>query len=103
MQEPVYEVVWPKSRRGLQGRRAAARLDGLAGRRVGFVWDYMFRGDEIFPLLEEGLGRQFPGVSFVSYDTFGSTHGDREREVLAEMPDKLRQLGVDAVISGMGC
>ena len=34
---------------------------------------------------------------------FGNTHGSDEREVLEALPDKLRELGVDAVISGMGC
>jgi hypothetical protein len=39
----------------------------------------------------------------VRYDTFGSTHGRDEQRVLAELPAKLRELGVDAVISGMAC
>jgi hypothetical protein len=37
------------------------------------------------------------------YDTFGSTHGRDEQRVLAELPSKLKALGVDAVISGMAC
>ncbi|MBI2200179.1 MAG: hypothetical protein HYU42_16530, partial [Candidatus Rokubacteria bacterium] len=46
---------------------------------------------------------RFPGVRFVRYDVFGSTHGADEHRVLAELPDKLRRHGVDAIISGMAC
>jgi len=53
--EPIYEVVWPRSPRGVQARRTAARLQGINGRhpmegkRIAFLWDYLFRGDELFP------------------------------------------------------
>ena len=46
--EQTYDVVWPRSPRGVQRRRRAARLDSLAGKRVAFLWDYLFRGDELF-------------------------------------------------------
>jgi len=49
------------------------------------------------------LARRFPGVRFVRYDAFGSTHGRDEQRVLAELPAKLKALEVDAVISGMAC
>jgi hypothetical protein len=39
----------------------------------------------------------------VRYDTFGSTHGRDEQRVLAELPARLKELRVDAVISGMAC
>ena len=42
-------------------------------------------------------------IGFVDYDAFGNTHGGDEREVLAQLPGKLRQHKVDVVISGMGC
>ena len=99
----TYAVVWPRAEKTVEPKPLAPRLGDLAGKKIAFVWDYMFRGDEIFPLLQEGLSQRYPRVSFVSYDEFGSTHGDRERQVLAEMPAKLKALGVDAVISGMGC
>ena len=60
-------------------------------------------GDEIFPILEEELARRFPGVRFVRYDTFGSTHGRNEQQVLADLPGMLDRHAVDAVISGMAC
>lgn len=99
----VCRVVWPRGRKIGEVRDLAPRLAGLDGKTIGELWDDLFRGDEIFPLLEAELGRRFPGVRFVRYDAFGSTHGADEQRVLAELPDKLRRYDVDAVISGMGC
>lgn len=99
----TYAALWPRAEKTIEPQPLANRLDTLNGKKVAFVWDYMFRGDEIFPLLQAELTKQFPSVTFVSYEEFGSTHGESERQVLAELPDKLKKLGVDAVISGMGC
>jgi hypothetical protein len=99
----TYAVVWPRSPMSVEKKALAPRLASLEGRTVAFLWDYMFRGDEIWPTLKEALASRFPGVKFVDHDAFGSTHGEDEQRVLAEMPAKLRALGVDAVVSGMGC
>lgn len=96
-----YEVLWPRSPRQVKGRTFAPRPGSLAGKTVAQLWDYLFRGDEVFALLEEGLRQRFPGIRFVSWREFGNTHGDNEREVLAALPARLRELGVDAVICGM--
>ena len=73
----------------------------LDGRTVAQLWDFLFRGDEVFALLEEGLRERFPNVRFVSWREFGNTHGTNEREVVQALPARLRERGVDAVISGM--
>jgi hypothetical protein len=101
--EAKYEVVWPRGRRAVPVKPAAKRPPSLHGKKVAFLWDYLFRGDEIFPMIEAELGSRFSGMSFVRYDVFGSTHGAEERRILADLPRKLRELGVDAVVSGMGC
>ncbi len=98
-----YAVVWPRGKKTAEMRPTAQRLETLQGKTIGQLWDRVFRGDEIFPALEEGLAQRYPGVTFVNYDVFGSTHGADERQVLAELPAKLETLGVDAVISGMAC
>lgn len=98
-----YDCVWPRAPRVAQHRTLAARPDSLAGATVAFVWDDLFRGDEIFPMLERELSARFPAMRFVGYQTFGSTHGDDEHRVLAALPALLREHRVDAVISGMGC
>jgi len=75
----------------------------LEGKTVAFVWDYIFRGDEIFPILREALSAAYPGISFVDYDTFGNTMGADENAVRAALPRKLAAEGVDVAISGVGC
>ena len=67
------------------------------------IWDYLFKGDQVFELLEAGLKARYPGVKFVSWREFGSTHGGEEKAALAALPARFKELGVDAVISGMAC
>lgn len=100
--EPTYSVVWPKSPLGVQAQRHAPRLGDLRGARVAFIWEYMFRGDELFPELERHL-RDVHGCEVVGYEVFGNTHGPDEAEVLADLPQKLRDWRVDAAVSGVGC
>lgn len=101
--EPRYEVVWPKSPRGVQPRRAADRLNTLDGKRIGFVWDYLFRGEEIFPVLERALTERYPGLTVVGYDTFGNIHGPDEHALVEALPGTLDEHGIDAVVVGNGC
>ena len=101
--EASYEVYWPRGERTLDVQAIAPRLESLSGKTIAFLWDYMFRGDEIFAILQKQLQGRFPGMRFIGQDEFGSTHGEDERKVLAELPQKLKLLKVDAVISGMGC
>jgi len=96
-------VVWPRAPRTAKLTRLAERHDSLRGKTIAQLWDYIFRGDEIFPILEAELARRFPDTRFVSYKVFGSTHGAGEREVLAKLPAMLKEHSTDAVISGMGC
>ena len=101
--EPQYTVVWPKSPMGVQSRRAADRLADLAGARIGFLWDYLFRGDELFPVLDRELRRRYPGIEIVGYEVFGNTHGPDEVERIAALPEALAERRIDAVVSGMVC
>ncbi len=98
-----YAVVWPRGEKAAALQPLAPRLDGLEGKRIAFLWDYLFRGDEIFPMLADGLAGRYPGVDFIGYEVFGSTHGDEEREIVAALPARLKELGADAIVSGMGC
>ena len=101
--EQQYEAYWPRSPRIVQSKALARRLDTLNGKTVAQLWDFLFLGDEVFALLEEGLRQRYPDVRFVSWREFGNTHGAEEHEVVASLPRRLKEMGVDAVISGMGC
>ncbi len=101
--EPVYEVVWPSSPCGVQRRSPAPRLATLDGATVAFLWDDLFRGDELFPVLADELRRQFTNVGIIDYPVIGNIHGADEAEVVRGLPRRLHDLGVDAVVCGMGC
>jgi len=108
MNDPVendgyYEVFWPRSPRQFGKGRLAPRLTTLAGKTIAQFWDFVFSGDKVFAALEEELGRRYPGVRFISWREFGNTHGQDERRIIDELPRRLKELGVDAAISGMGC
>jgi len=98
-----YEALWPRSPRQTKLKSLAKRLDTLEGKKVAQLWDFVFRGDEVFAALEEGLKDRYPNIEWVSYKEFGSTHGSDEREVVASLARKFKELEVDAMISGMGC
>lgn len=100
---PTYDVVWPRSPVGVQSRTPAPRLASLTGRRIAFVWDYMFRGEEIFPIVERELRREFADVEIVGYDAVGNIHGADEKARVAQLPHVLANHRVDAVICGNGC
>lgn len=101
--EPQFDVVWPKSPRGVQPRPPATRLASLDGARIGFVWDFMFRGEEIFPVIADALTTRFPGATIVGYDTFGNIHGPDEAALVEAMPGTLDEHSIDAVVVGNGC
>jgi len=98
-----YEVVWPCGERRQALRPLAKRLDTLNGKTIAQLWDFLFAGDEVFTAIEETVREQYPGVKFVSWREFGSTHAVNEKELLASLPQRFKDLGVDAAISSMAC
>ena len=105
MGKSEYEVVWPRGRRTMETMTFASRLDNLEGKTICELWNWAFRGNQIFPAIEKELTERYPGIKFVSYEVFGATYGAgaNEAKVLAVLPDKLRQNKCDAVISATGC
>ena len=97
-----FEALWPGGVNAVPAIPPAARPADLNGKRIGFLWDYVFRGDEIFPVLENALTETYDGVEIVGYDAFGSTFAGDEHETLAALPQRLKDLGIDAVVSGVG-
>ncbi len=103
MKNPGYEVVWPRGNRTVGATPLARRLDTLKGKTIGFLWNYAFRGDQMFQVIEREFAKRYPNSKFVSYDEFGHIHGAGEAEVVAALPQKLKQNKCDAVICGVGC
>jgi hypothetical protein len=100
--EPVYDVVWPLAPSAAPSGVLAARSPQLDGKTVGELWDYLFKGEEIFPLIRRALAARYPGIRFVEYERLGSTHGRDEAELARTLPEALRKHGCDAVISAVG-
>lgn len=96
-------ALWPGGALAVPQVPAATRPESLSGKTVAFVWDHMFRGEEIFPVLQDELSARYPGVRFVGYEAFGSTFGGDEHAVLQALPQRLAEHKVDAAISGVGC
>ena len=86
-----FAVLWPGGISGVEPIDPAPRPDGLSGKTIAFVWDYMFRGEEIFPVVQDAIAAEFDGVKFVGHDAFGSTFGGDEHEVLRTLPEKTRR------------
>ena len=60
--EPKYDVLWPLSRRAVRETKAAKRLPDLNGKVVAELWDVIFRGETIYPLVREYIRKRFPDV-----------------------------------------
>ena len=95
-------VLWPLSRRTAKRAAKAPRVADLNGKTVIELWDVIFRGETIYPLVREHIRKRFPDVRFVGYEEFGNFHGALEAKVSAEIPGKLKAHGADAVIVGIG-
>ena len=98
----IYEVVWPRGKKAGEGIACAERLKTLQGKTIGELSNTIFRSNEIFPIIEREISRRYADIDFVSFDVFGAGHG-KEAEVVAKLPDMLRESKCDAVISGVGC
>jgi hypothetical protein len=100
--EPHYAVLSPLSRKNAGTTAAAPRLADLNDKTVCEIWDGIFRGETIYPLVREHIRGKFPRVRFVDPSAFGNFYGARDREILSALPEKLKAHGVDAAIVGIG-
>ncbi|WP_202237249.1 UGSC family (seleno)protein [Actinacidiphila reveromycinica] len=103
MNEPVYEVTWPLASSTVKEIEAKPRISDLSKATIGHLSHYGFRHNEMRPIVEEVLSERYPGITFVGPDEFGNIHGPRHgKDTLPVLPDKLKEYGVDAVITGVG-
>ena len=102
--EPRFEVVWPLGKTGGTPIEGNPRPAELHGKRIAFVWDHVFKGDEMFDIFSQVARERFENVSFVPHDQFGNVHGSvaEEHDAVAALPDRLDALEVDAVVVGVG-
>ena len=94
-----WDVVWPLGKRRVEDIQ---RNEVTEARTVGFIWDYLMRGDEMWDVLKAELQQHDPTLKLVDWDVFGNVHGHNEAEALAELPDRIRAAELDSVIVGTG-
>ena len=99
MTEPRYSVVRPIGR--WAGQPVPLRAAN-GPRRIGFVWDHVFRGDEMFSIVADEFEAQGSHLTFVGHQAFGDIHGRDGARVVASLPARLRAEEVDTVIVGVG-
>ena len=76
----------------------------LNDRTVAHVWDFAFKGDEMFSFVSDELRRRFPRVRLIDHEVFGDNYRAADPEAADKaLARKLRDMGVDCVISSMGC
>ena len=104
MNEPGYAVVWPRGPCVKQEIHLAKRLDTLDGKNVGFVWNGVFFGDEMFHVIEKALTVLYHQIKLTKLEEFNITQGEGDfAKVIATSADKLERYNFDAVIFGVGC
>ena len=96
-----YDVLWPRGRRAIENHPLAGRPDTLKDQTIGELWDGLFRGDEIFPILRENLSQRYPGLKFVPWKDF-PRDGDHGFPDWSAHPELLSEKGCDMVIVGTG-
>jgi hypothetical protein len=101
--EEKYRVVYPLGVQATSEKNVAASLPDLNGKTIAELWNYAFRGDETFPIIEKKIREKYPDVRFVSYEEFGNFHDpSQEGKIMGELPSRLKKFKCDAVIAGNG-
>lgn len=104
MSDSDFQVVWPLGRQaGVAGDDAGAAgvAPPLEHATVAMLWNYTRKGDRMFAIAKEVLGRQYPGMRFVDPGAFGDIHGADEPAVVAALPGKLAGHQVDYALVGV--
>jgi hypothetical protein len=100
--EPIYKVFSPEGGETIIEVVPTAPVGALNRAVIGQVWDYMFRGDEIFQTIRDALEERAPGVRFVGHTVFGNIHGPEQDALTAAIPNRVREHGCTAVVIGVG-
>jgi hypothetical protein len=98
-----YDVVSPIPPAAGSGVARARPRGGPDGpRRVGFLWNFQFHGDEFFAAARAALEAEHGPLEFVGPEAYGNIHGHDEEDVLERLPELLLATEVDSVIVATG-
>jgi hypothetical protein len=96
----MYEVVYPLGKVAHNEKQVASHLETLDGMTIAELSNHKFYDDLTFQALERTLTKRFPNLKIIPHREFGNTYGPAESEVIERLPERLKALKVDAVISG---
>lgn len=102
----IYKVVYPVGTPASKYKDVAPSLPDLNGKTVAELWNWSFRGDDTFPIIEEELKALYPDIKIIPYQHFGNFHNpdpEKAAAVMKAIPGMLKEEKVDAVIVGNGC
>jgi hypothetical protein len=104
MTESEYQVVWPLGRSAVEKIEMVSGVEGLDGKKVAFVWDYLFRGPEIFGVIKDEISARYPTAEFIDHDVFGNIHGSsaEEKAALELLPGRMREHGAAGAVIAVG-
>ncbi len=99
-----FDVVWPLGRTVSAVVADTIAPSDLSGRTVAFIWDYLFKGAEMFQLIQEEISRRYDDVTFVPPEVFGDIQAATRdgKANLAALPDRLHQNDVDVAVVAVG-
>ena len=99
-------VVSPLGFAVVKSAGSAPRLDTLAGKTIGEVWNGVFKGNFTFPVLRKALQQKYPDLKIIPYTKFPhAPHSDnpaRQKEVADEVMAIAKRENCDALITGNG-
>jgi hypothetical protein len=100
------EVFGPEGLDAVRSTNVAPRLADLNGKRIGEIWNGVFKGYITFPIIRELLLKKYPQIEIVPYTAFphapASDNPARQRELARDIALLAKAKGCDAVISGNG-
>ena len=102
----IFKVVSPVAEQASQYKDVNPSIPDLNGKTVAFLWNWAFRGDDTFPIIEEEMKAMYPDIRIIPYQRYGNFHNPDQvqaAEVMKAIPGMLKEDGVDAVIVGNGC
>lgn len=104
MTDHAHDIVWPLGRRVAPEIAMNASIETLDGKTIAFVWDYLFRGREMFEVIKRVIAGRAPAAQFVDYETFGNIHGGdiEEKAALAALAGRMREHGAVGAVVAVG-
>ena len=104
--EPVFQVLSPLGENIAKTTTMAPRLDTLAGKTVGLVWNRTFKSDVTLPAIAEALKKQFPTIKIIPYTALPMANlpepPDGPKKESEALQAAFKAKGCDAVVAGNG-